>query len=125
MIDSSIEEGDFEIAEKFLQILSKSSCHKKFIEERRERIQNSKSLNSKSISLRADNFVGGYPLPVEMLRLARYFEDSPHRKKMVDYALCSYLIRGDRQSFLVALQAFDFYKDKPLPKAYSLFLNSK
>ena len=125
MIDSSIEEGDFEIAEKFLHILSKSSCHKKFVKERRERIQNSKSINSKSIPLRADNFVGGFPLPIEMLRLARYYQDSPHRGKMVDYALCSYLIRGDRQSFLIALQAFDFYKDKPLPKAYSLFLNSK
>ncbi|MBO4549278.1 MAG: hypothetical protein J5733_00985, partial [Bacteroidaceae bacterium] len=97
---------------------------KKFIKERQERIQNSKSINSKSIPLRADNFVGGFPLPVEMLRLARYYETSPQRKKMVDYAICSYLIRGDWQSFAIALQAFDIYKDKPLPKAYSLFLNN-
>lgn len=123
MIDYSIEEGDWQIADKFLRILSKSTCHKKFIKERQERIQNSKSINSKSIPLRADNFVGGFPLPIEMLRLARYYETSPQRKKMVDYAICSYLIRGDRQSFAIALQAFDIYKDKPLPKAYSLFIN--
>lgn len=124
MIDYSIEEGDFEIADKFLHILSKSSCHKKFIKERQERMEAAKETFNKDILLRADNFVGGYPLPIEMLRLARYYVDSPHRKQMVDYALCSYLIRGDIQSFAIALQAFDFYKDKPLPKAYSLFLNN-
>jgi len=123
MIDYSIEEGDWEIAGKFLHILSKSSCHKKFIEERQAKMETAKKTFNKDILLRADNFVGGYPLPVEMLRLARYFENSPQRKKMVDYALCSYLIRGDRRSFAIALQAFDFYKDKPLPKAYSQFIN--
>lgn len=123
MIDYSIEEGEWEIAEKFMQILSKSSCHKKFVEERQAKMEAAKKTFDKNILLRADNFVGGYPLPVEMLRLARYFENSPQRKKMVDYALCSYLIRGDRRSFGIALQAFDFYKDKPLPKAYSQFIN--
>lgn len=124
LVDYSIEENEWDIAKKFLKILSKSSCHKKFIKEKQERIQKSKSAKSKPIPLRADNFVGGYPLPVEMLRLARYYEDSPHRKKMLDYAICSYLIRGDRNSFLIAVKAFGIYTDKPLPKAYQKFLES-
>lgn len=121
MADCSIEEGDWEIADKYLLILSKSSCHKDFVRERRDRMQKLKSAASKDIPLRADNFVGGYPLPIEMLRLARYYEHSPHRKKMVDYALCSYILRGDVNSFNIAIQAFDFYKDKELPRAYREF----
>ena len=59
-----------------------------------------------------------------MLRLARYYEDSPNRKKMVDYALCSYLLRGDVNRFMIVLQSFDYYKDKELPRAYRQFLES-
>ena len=122
MIDYSIEEGDWEIADKYLDILSKSSCHKTFIKERRAKMEAAKKSFNKDIQLRADNFVGGYPLPIEMLRLARYYKDSPNRKKMVDYAICSYILRGDANSFRIATQAFDIYKDKELPKAYREFL---
>ena len=79
---------------------------------------------TKDIPLRADNFVGGYSFPVEMLRLARYYKDSPHRKKMVDYAICSYILRGDVNKFLIAIKAFDIYKDKELPRAYREFLEA-
>ncbi|MBO7136982.1 MAG: hypothetical protein J6V92_00760 [Bacteroidaceae bacterium] len=125
MVDYSIEEGEWEIADKYLTLLSKSTCHKDFVKERRAKMENAKSSNGKSeVPLRADNFVGGYPLPIEMLRLARYYQDSPNRKKMVDYAICSYILRGDIQSFMIAIQAFDFYKDKELPRAYQQFMES-
>ena len=124
MADYSIEEGEWEIADKFLHILSKSSCHKDFVRERRALIPNPYSLIPNPNPLRADNFVGGFPLPIEMLRLARYYEDSPNRKKMVDYALCSYLLRGDVNRFMIVLQSFDYYKDKELPRAYRQFLES-
>jgi hypothetical protein len=65
--------------------------------------------------------VGGYSFPVEMLRLARYYKDSPNKKKMLDYAICSYIMRGDYNSFMIAINAFDIYKDKELPKAYKIF----
>lgn len=127
MIDYSIEEGEWEIADKYLHILSKSSCHKDFVRERRERIHKATSTRGgleESVPLRADNFVGGYPLPIEMLRLARYYKDSPNRKKMVDYAICSYILRGDVKSFRIAIQAFDIYKDKELPRAYREFMSA-
>ena len=124
MVDYSIEEGEWEIADKFLRILSKSSCHKKFIKERRETMEAAKKTFKKDIQLRADNFVGGYPLPVEMLRLARYYQDESQRKKMTDYAICSYMLRGDASSFMIAIKAFDIYKDKELPKAYREFLDA-
>lgn len=124
MIDYSIEEGEWEIAEKFLEILSKSSCHNRFVEERRSTMEKAKKNFNKNIALRADNFVGGYPFPVEMLRLARYYNDSPNRKKMIDYAICAYMIRGDFNSFTIALNAFNIYKEKELPKAYRIFKDS-
>ena len=124
MVDYSIEEGDWEIADKYLQILSKSSCHKGFVKERRAKMEEAKKTFKKDIQLRADNFIGGYPLPIEMLRLARYYQDEAQRKKMLDYAICSYMLRGDVNSFMVATQAFDIYKDKPLPKAYKAFLEA-
>jgi hypothetical protein len=40
---------------------------------------------------------------------------------MVDYAICAYIIRGDYNSFMIAVNAFDIYKDKELPKAYRIF----
>ena len=122
MVDYSIEEGEWEIAEKYLQVLSKSSRHKQFVQERRAKMAEQQRLGVKDIPYRADNFVGGYPLPVEMLRLARYYGDPAKQKKMLDYAICSYLIRGDANSFQIVLNAFDIYKDKPLPKAYQMFL---
>ena len=141
LADYSIEEGEFEIAEKFLEILAKSSCHKEFVEKSRLKIEKSKSLPLRgglegSVPLRADNFVGGYPLPIEMLRLARYYneKEAPEAqssnceslncqiKKMLDYAICSYILRGDVKSFLIATKAFGIYKDTELPKAYKEFL---
>ena len=121
LTDYSIEEGEWDIAEKFLTVLSRSSCHKDFIRDRRATMEKAKKSFDKDIALRADNFVGGYSFPVEMLRLARYYKDSPDRKKMIDYAICAYIIRGDYNSFMIAVNAFDIYKDKELPKAYRIF----
>lgn len=124
MADYSIEEGDFETAEKLLEVLSKSCCHKTFVEERRKKLSIRKSSNRqiKSVPLRADNFVGGLPLPIEMLRLARYYGNCPQQKKMLDYAICSYMLRGDTERFLIATKAFDIYKNRELPKAYREFM---
>lgn len=124
MVDYSIEEGEWEIADKFLQILSKSSCHNTFVKGRRKKIEEAKINFNKDIQLRADNFVGGYPLPIEMLRLGRYYQDENQRKKMLDYAICSYILRGDANSFMIATRAFDIYKDKELPKAYKEFFDA-
>ena len=124
MADYSIEEGDFETAEKLLEVLSKSCCHKTFVEERRKKLSIRKSSNRqiKSVPLRADNFVGGFPLPIEMLRLARYYGSCPQQKKMLDYAICSYMLRGDTERFLIATKAFDIYKNRELPKTYREFI---
>ena len=56
-------------------------------------------------------------MPIEMLRLARYYGNCPQQKKMLDYVICSYMLRGDAERFLIATKAFDIYKDKYQRKA--------
>ena len=124
MVDYSIAEEEWEIADKYLRILSNSSCHKDFIRERRAMMKKDQHEPSRNVPLRGDNFVGGYPLPVEMLRLTRYYQHSPNRKKMIDYALCSYILRGDKNSFQIAIGAFEEYKGKELPRAYKTFIEN-
>ena len=61
-------------------------------------------------------------MPIEMLRLARYYGSCPQQKKMLDYAICSYMLRGDTERFLIATKAFDIYKNRELSKAYREFI---
>lgn len=124
MVEYSIAEGEWEIADKFLTVLDKTLTHKTYTAEKRKEMAEAKRRRAsmKPIPLRADNFVGGYPLPQEMLRLARHYTDPLQRKKMLDYAICSYLLRGDMNRFGVALGAFGIYNAQNLPKAYRTVL---
>ena len=49
MVDASIEEGDWEIAEKYLQILSKSTCHQDFVRNSKAKIMTAKKEKTVSI----------------------------------------------------------------------------
>ena len=122
MVEYSLREGEWEVAEKFLNILSKSSCHSRFVSEKRGEMAALRQKHRDEVPLRADNLVGGWPLPVEMLRLERYYGNSPHRKQMIDYAICCYMLRGDARSFLTVINSVDLYKGKELPRAYREFL---
>lgn len=123
MVEYSIREGEWEVAEKYLGVLARSSRHGKFIAEKRKEMEQARSTFKRDIPLRADNFVGGYPLPYEMLRLCRYYnERSPRCKKMLDYALCSFLLRGDRNSFRQIVAWHGFYNEQNLPDVYRAFL---
>lgn len=123
MVDYSIAEGEWEVADKLMQVLSGSTCHAGFVRERTAMLQQAKQQPRKEVPLRADNLVGGYPFVQEMLRLARYYDNPVQRKKMMDYVICSYLLHGDAQRFAIALRAYDIYRDKPLPRAYQRFVD--
>ena len=122
MAEYSIAEGEWEMAEKFLTILGKSLTHKTYISEKRKEMAEAKKRRQAMppIPLRADNFVGGYSVPQEMLRLARHYTDPGQRKKMVDYAICSYLLRGDMTSFSIAVRTSGLYNAQNLPRAYRI-----
>lgn len=118
MVDYSIREGEWEVAEKFLHLLEKATCHGDFVRDARQQMQKARKEHREEIPLRANNFVGGYPFPVEMVYLARYYKDPARRAQFMDYAMCAYLLRGDLMRFNVALHAFDVYKDRQLPQTY-------
>lgn len=126
MAEYSIAEGEWEVADKYLAILDKSMTHKDYTAQKRREMEEARRQRqgTKPVPLRADNFVGGYSLPQEMLRLARYYGDTPYRKKMLDYALCAYLLRGDIRSFSIALSLFGIYNAQNLPETYKAALQS-
>ncbi len=122
MTEYSIREGEWEVADKYLRILEKSSAHATFIAEKRREMEQAKKTFRRNIPLRADNFVGGYPLPYEMLRLCRYYDGGPYGKKMLDYVLCSFLLRGDKYIFQHLYMLHGYYTDQNLPETYKAFL---
>lgn len=126
MAEYSIAEGEWDVAEKYLAILDKSLSNSAYTAGQRQKMAEAKRqrLSMRPIPLRADNFVGGYPFPQEMVRLARYYTDPTQRKKMLDYAICCYLLRGDMKRFGVALGLFNIYNPQNLPRAYREALQS-
>ena len=125
MAEYSIAEGEWQVAEKYLDILEKSMCHSRYVEEKRKEMDRSREERKHlpETPLRANNFVGGYELPVEMLYLAKHYGNRGQRKKMLDYVLCSYILRNDRRRFGIALPYFGIYTDAAtLPRVYKLYM---
>ena len=127
MAEYSIAEGEWQVAEKYLDILGKSASHSLYVQQQRDAM--SKAIVERStkpqVPLRSNTFVGGYELPVEMLHLAKYYTDPGQRKKMLDYVLCCYYLRNDRRRFGIALSLFGIYNaNSTLPNLYGQFLQS-
>ena len=125
MTEYSIMEGEWEMADKYLRILEKTSCHGDYIAEKCEEMAKAKKTFTRQVPLRADNFVGGYPLPFEMLRLFRYYNGGPYAKKILDYALLSFMLREDRPRFGAACKWGSIYTEDNLPGTYRNFLQGK
>lgn len=125
LIDYSLAEGDWQVAEKYLTILGKACCNGSFIEERRDRLDEVKRWEERAVAeddstmlrpLRGDNFVGLYPLRSEMVRLAYYGVGD--QQKTVDYLLCIALVEKNLDLFYKILNQFPNYQGRSLPGAY-------
>ncbi len=117
MIEYCIKEADFPVAEKYLAVLEKSTCHDKFVEEHRKQIQQLKEKGIKpEVAMRSDNFVGGYPFNSEMVRQLQLY---PQSKTYLDYLLCGLLLQKKLYEFSVIIAGFPLYKGKELPRAYA------
>ena len=113
----SIKTEDFQVAEKYLDILGKSTLHDSFVESKKKEMENQLKKKEKSdIPLRGDNFVGGYPFNSEFIRLLQIF---PENKKILDYLLCGLLLQKNLVNFRLILRGFPLYKNKDLPQAYA------
>jgi len=117
MIEYCIKEADFPVAEKYLAVLEKSTCHDKYVQQHREHIKQLKEKGYKpEVPLRSDNFVGGYPFNSEMVRQLQLY---PQSKTYLDYLLCGLLLQKKLYEFSVIIAGFPLYKGKELPRAYA------
>lgn len=117
MVDYSIREGEYAVAEKFLTILSFAPFYGRFVKEQRERIVRSKKEQRIERPLRADNFVGGYPFNSEMIRLIQYADGN--RQRAFDYLLCGLLLQKNLPHFNTIFQSFPSLQPKTLPEPYA------
>ncbi len=116
MVDYSIREGEFAVAEKYLTILSHAPFYGDFVQEQRSRIAQQKMQKPIERPLRADNFVGGYPFASEMIRLLDYADGNQMR--ILDYLLCGLLLQKKLQHFEIVFNQRPLRKGKPLPAPY-------
>ncbi len=108
MIDYSIKEAEWAVAEKLLTVLSQALFYDDFIADRRNQIAEGRQLKpTNDAPLRQDCFVTGYSLQNEMVYLFQYhIGDS---MKIQEYILCCMLIRKNLTQFMHALRQFPRY----------------
>ncbi len=113
MIDYSIKEAEWAVAEKLLTVLGQALFYDDFIADRRKQIAEGRKLKPvNDAPLRQDNFVTGYSLQNEMVRLFQHqIGDS---EKIQDYILCCMLIRKNLPQFLHSISVLPRYTDTPV-----------
>ncbi len=112
MIDYSIHEAEWAVAEKLLTVLGQALFYDDFIADRRNRIAEGRKLKpANDAPLRQDNFVTGYTLVNEMARLHHF--KIGNSEKIQEYLLCCMLIRKRLPNFMQALSTLPRYANTP------------
>ncbi|GEM_PF-4998592 len=112
MVDYSIAEAEWRVAEKLLVVLDEALFYHDFVADRRAKIAEGRKLKPvNDAPLRQDNFVSGYSFQNEMARLFQY--KIGDQEKVQEYIMCSMLIRKHIPQFCKALSMMPRYK-KPI-----------
>ncbi len=117
LIDWYLKMGNVRLAEKYLTILSRSTCHRGWIKKRQVLLS---QLRKQPIPTpdrsNKDIFIGAYEFIPEMGRLV---EEDPGNKKKTDYLLCALLLNGDHKRFKEIFER-SLYQNHtvPLPKRF-------
>lgn len=115
MADAYLRKGDAILAEKYLTILSHTTCHRAWLKPRWEQLAALKAnpvprpTKPSDVAIGAHGLQGQVQLLGESLRLMEIY---PTNKKIVDILCCGLLAIGD-------LQNFGKYFDKFAPQAYA------
>lgn len=117
MVDYSIREGEYDVAEKYLTILDHAPFYGRFVREQRERMARQRTEVKFETPLRADNFVGGYPFNSEMVRLLQ--NTRCNRRRVYDFLLCGLLLQKNLPHFNAVVHGFPDLLPNPLPAAYA------
>ncbi len=115
MIDYSIKEAEWAVAEKLLTVLSQALFYDEFIADRRSQIDEGRQLKAfNDAPLRQDSFVTGYSMQNEMVRL--YWNNIGDSEKIQDYILCCMLIRKNLPQFIQSLGQLPRYANSTIDR---------
>ena len=115
MADAYLRKGDIELAEKYLTVLSHTTCHKGWLKPRWEQLAALKTNPKPRPTEPSDVMIGAHGLQGEMQLLGeslRLLDIYPNNKKILDLFLCGLLSICD-------LEKFGKYFDEFAPKAYA------
>lgn len=115
MADAYLRKGDILLAEKYLTILSHTTCHGSWLKPRWEQLAALKANPKPRPTEPSDVAIGEHGLHGQARLLnesLRLLEIYPTNKKIVDILCCGLLAIGD-------LQSFGKYFDKFAPQAYA------
>lgn len=116
------KQGDSALTDKLTYLLSRTTLHRGYVASVRDTLQSAlrRGINPASDTVRADNFVGGYAFPSEVVRL---LELHPQNRDYLDYLLCGLLLRKQLDNFNTIIHAFPIYASRDgnitLPRAYA------
>jgi len=107
--------GNYEVANKYLEILDNSTLNGSWVKNERQLMGSHKKTNRK-LPVIKDTFVSVYLFNSEMIR---QLQVTPKNRKVLDYLLIGLLMQRQLDKFSIIIHAFPLYKNKPLPKAYA------
>lgn len=114
MAEYSVKMGDKKLADKYLSLLSKTSCHADFVDSQRKLLKTNPVVKD---SLRSDDFIKAFHFDSEMAHLLDY---NRNNKVARDYLLCGLLLTKNLEIFKTVLLDFsNTYNDAELPRAYA------
>lgn len=117
LIDAYLKMGNVALAEKYLYVLARSSCHRGWVDNRRTLLETLRlGPIDTPVKARKAIFIGAYPFLKELSLL---LEENPESLRLQEYYLCSLLIRKDLDALRQALQSLPYAKQKkPLPRVF-------
>lgn len=116
------KQGDSALTRKLTYLLSHTTLNGSYAASVRDTLQAAlrRGITPAADTLRADNFVGGYAFPSEVVRL---LELHPQNRDYLDYLLCGLLLRKQLDNFNTIIHAFPIYASRDgnitLPRAYA------
>lgn len=117
MIDFSIKEAEWSVAEKLLCVLDEALFYHDFVKERRAIIAEGKKVKPMNDApIRDKNFVSGYSFQNEMYCL--YTTKVGNKDKAMEYLLCSILIKKKIEQFVKVFYDLGLYRKEKLPQPY-------
>lgn len=121
LTDGYLKMGNRSLAEKYLSILSRSTCHDDWVKSRKMLLD---ALDSNPVQTpvksRHDIFIGAYSFLREMSSL---LEENPENIRVQEYYLCALLIRNETEAFSQAIYSLPYMKQKEVPQYFRKVLN--